>query len=530
MQTMRNGVRSITAVNMLAFAAVNLLLPVLAATTAEAAEHPGPSEHLFNTPYYACAKNYYVATNGSDLNSGTSTAAPWQTLQHANNALPVGGAAAGTCINVEPGTYATGVSITAGGNLAAPNGYVVYRCTALDACTVTDIAAGGQNGSFVFNPTQPMTANYVMIDGFKLTAAAESAYGQGIELWAGSNTFTHSVHHVWILNSIISGYGQAGIQMNEGEYFFAIHNTVYGNAYDGCSAQGSGIAFDNLIALSSYTRTADDSQTRLYGNIGNAFHNVIEWNVVYNNATTNCGSGKTPYDTDGNNIITDTLNWRGTSGASPYLQGTLIAFNVVYNAGGGGIHIFYSEYVTAANNSCYNSSLDPYDQGAVRACIDTNDSYANTIINNIAVAVPAAPNGACAFGVAPYAQFNSATLGGPPSGDPVDTWSHNITQLQGGHNSCWGSFGQDAPTGENVMFNGDSFSCAQNKCATNPGWVNVGVASTGTETTQPLSTEFALLPSSPAIGYGLAESYLPPQSVDVGACFHTLKHCVKLPQ
>jgi hypothetical protein len=211
--------------------------------------------------------------------------------------------------------------------------------------------------------------------------------------------------------------------------------------------------------------------------------------------------------------------------SSPYTPGTLIAFNIVYNSGGGGLHIFRSEHVTVANNSCYNAYMDPYDQAATRACIDTNDSYGNTLINNIAVAIPSAPDGACTFGKAPYAQFNSATLGAPPTGSPADNWSHNITQLQGGHNSCWGAFGKDAPTGENVSYQADSYSCTANKCATTPGWVNVAKTSVGTETTQPASTNFALASSSAAIGYGLKESYLPSQSVDVGACYHTLTNC-----
>jgi len=515
------------ALKILALATVYGLMQGVAVTGAMAAEVPGPSSLLFDKPYYTCLTNYYVATNGNDANSGTSAATPWLTLQHANNVLPTGGAAAGTCINVAPGTYAHGVAITNGGNLAASTGYVVYRCATLDGCTVTDVAAGGNNGSFVFATKQPMTGNYVIIDGFKLTAASETGYGQGIELWAGSNTFTPSVHHVWILNSIISGYGQAGIQMNEGEYFFALHNIVFGNANAGCSAQGSGIAFDNLIARAGYVRTPDDSKTKVYGNIGTAYHNVMEYNVVYNNATTSCGTKANPYDTDGNNIITDTLRWEGISGAVPYPFGTLIAFNVVYNSGGGGIHIFYSDNVTAANNSCYNGYLDPYDTAAVRACVDTNGSYNNTIINNLAVAVPAAPSGSCAFGAAPYAQFNNAFVGAPPSGYQADNFSHNITQLQGGNNSCWGAFGKDSPTGEDVMFNADTYSCTSNKCATNPGWVNVGTISTGTETTQPAKANFALQPTSPAIGYGLTESYLPWTSIDAGACYHTIKNCPK---
>jgi parallel beta-helix repeat protein len=527
MLTKLQAVRSFVAASLLALTAANAPVPSIVVSEADAAGVPGPSETLFKSPYYVCKTNYYVSTTGSDSNNGTSVSTPWKTLQHANDSLPTGGAAAGSCINVAPGTYPAGVSISAGGNLAAPTGYVVYRCTTMDACTVTGFARNS-NGTFFFDTQpQPMTGNYVMIDGFRLIAPGETTFGQGVQLWAGNNNYIPSVHHVWVLNSIVSGYGQAGINMNQGEYFFVIHNTVYGNANAGCSAQGSGIAFVVLMAKAGYVRTSDDSETKVYGKIGSAFHNVIEWNTVYNNATTECGTASNPYDTDGNNIILDTLDWEGTSGATPYTPGTLIAFNIVYNSGGGGIHIFRSEDVTAANNTCYNAYLDPFDRAATRACIDTNDSYSNTLFNNIAVAIPSAPDGNCAFNAAPYMQFNSATLGAPPTGDPADTWTHNITELQGGHNSCWAAFGKDAPTGENISYQADSYSCTANKCATNPDWVNVGASSPGTETVPPTRANFALQPGSPAIGYGLTASYLPWTSVDVGACYHTIRTCPK---
>jgi hypothetical protein len=72
---------------------------------------------------YSCVRNFYVATNGSDSNPGTQ-AAPWQTIQHADS----NSRQAGDCINVQPGTYPSGWTISHGGNLATPTGYVVYRC------------------------------------------------------------------------------------------------------------------------------------------------------------------------------------------------------------------------------------------------------------------------------------------------------------------------------------------------------------------------------------------------------------------
>jgi hypothetical protein len=490
-----------------------------AAPAAPSPQKPGPSAQLFDNPYYTCATNYYVATTGNDSNNGKSPATPWLTLQHANNSLPTGGTAAGSCINVAPGTYPQGVSITAGGNHASSSGYVVYRCTTMDACTVTDVSAGGQNGSFVLVTPG---VNYVWIDGFTLSAASPTLYGQGVELFNPTSGFNFSSHHIWVTDNIVSGYGQTGIQMNNGEYFYIVHNKVYQNANVGCSAQGSGISVTVPIAAAGYTPTADDGSNQVVGNVDNTAHIFIEWNVAFNNATTGCGTASNPYDTDGNNIILDTWDWTGITGGTPYRGGGLVAFNIIYNAGGGGIAITNSSSgIIIANNSCYNNRLDPYNNGSARACIG---SLGSTLINNIAVAVPAARS-SCEFNTAPYAMFNNAIVGSENSLNIASTYVNNISQLQGGFSSCQGSFGEDPPTGEYAMYNGDSYSCTLNHCATNPDWVNVGGTSVGTETTPPVGANFALQASSPAIGYGLPEPYLSPQSVDVGACYHTLASC-----
>jgi parallel beta-helix repeat protein len=483
---------------------IAFVVPITGTTLGAAVQSPGPSAQLFNSPYYRCLTNYYVnASTGSDSYDGRSS--PWATIQHANDV----GRTAGDCVNVAPGTYST-ATLTHGGNLASPIGYVVYRCMTIDACTITGY------GGFILSTNHPMP-NYLIFDGFTL-AGTNATYGQGIEVWGGNKSGSgalNSSHHIWVLNNIIYDMGQSGVQMNDGEYFYVLHNTIHGNSHVTCSAQGSGISIVGLKAASSYTPTSDDAvnPNPLIGTLS-PFHNVVAWNVVSNNALTQCGTSGNPYDTDGNNIIIDTLSNSGSTNV-PYKNQTLIAFNVVYNAGGGGIHVFYSEYVTVANNSCYNNYLDPYNSGSARACIDSSNSYADTYINNIAVAAPAS-HSSCAFNMAPYAVWNNAFIGSlPSSGYPADTFSNNISYIINGP-SC---------QGEVAMYNGDSYSCLSNKCATNPAWVNVGNTSIGSETTPPVGTNFALQSGSPAIGYGLTETYLPAQSVDVGACYHTLTTC-----
>jgi hypothetical protein len=501
---------------------------------------PGPSAALFAAPYYSCQTNYYVSTTGSDSAAGTS-GAPWATLSHADTTLHTAGpsAAAGACVNVAPGSYA-GVQLTASGNLASATGYVVWRCTTMDACTVNTTAGINGNAGFI-SSNAAGSADYVMIDGFTIPGTG-AVYNVGVEFTGHTNgqVGLFGSHHAWILNSVIYGNGQGGVAFAESDYTYAIHNKIYGNANaPGCdsSAQGSGLAnnvpLDITAGVPSYVATADDktNPNPLIGSfvVGSSwFHNVYEWNVVFNNYLMPCTNGD--HDTDGNNIILDTFG-TGNGNSVAYPDQTLIAFNVTYNAGGGGIHIFYSEYATVANNTSYNNGLDPYEYGTSggAAAIDSSDSYGNTFINNIAVGIPnAPPAGGCAFppGTVPGApSFNDAITAGGLVGQAADTFSNNVTQLQGGNNSCWGSFGDDSPTGEDPAFTPDTYSATSNKKATNPLWVSVGGTSIGTESTPPVGTNFALQSTSPAIGYGLTETYLPATSVDAGACYHTLASC-----
>jgi hypothetical protein len=175
--------------------------------------------------------------------------------------------------------------------------------------------------------------------------------------------------------------------------------------------------------------------------------------------------------------------------------------------------VFASSNVTVANNSCYNNYLDPANNSSARACIDDNNGSGSTFINNIAVAIPATVS-TCAYYAVPYTQWNNSIIGSPQNGQATDTFSNNLTDTIGV--SC---------RDQVALFNGDSYKVPPNIENTNPGWVNVGTSSVGTESTPPVGTNFALAPGSPAIGAGVMEPYLPAQSVDVGACSSALTSC-----
>ena len=255
--------------------------------TVPTVQKPGPSANLFTNPYYTCVNNYYVSTSGSDSNNGSS-GSPWLTLQHADSTPR----APGDCINVAPGTY-NGMTLSKGGNAATSTGYLVYRCQTLNGCTINGNAGPNRNGGFSLSYGASTVANYIMIDGFVIVGpgGAHGPYGWGINAAAVSGSSAPpSSHHIWALNNVIHGFSEAGIIMGTSEYFYVIHNTVYDNAGSTCDAQGSGISYFMPFALPNYNPTADDrsNPNPLIGSFerddGTFFHNIVTWNVTYNNA------------------------------------------------------------------------------------------------------------------------------------------------------------------------------------------------------------------------------------------------------
>ncbi len=368
----------------------------------------GQSAWLYTHPYYTCGTNYYISTTGNDSANGTSLGTPWLTRQHADNVVAALGAGAGaaTCINVAAGTYSDAATLLAGGNQASPTGYLAWRCETLGGCILT------ADNSFYFDGAG-VTSKYVFLDGFHCIASAANPFGVCMNMYGtATSPYPQVTHHIWYVNNEVEGFGQSGIQTFQGEYLYAVNNKIHGNATAGCSAQGSGISFASAVATSGYSPTSDDLSNPVVGAIGTGFHNAVMYNLVYNNATTLCGSSGSPYDTDGNNVIIDEFGGLfGTPSWVPYGGGALVAENVLYNAGGKGAHAFASANVTFANNSCFNASLDPYNTTTGRPCIGMSLAagiFTNQVINNLMVGYAAA-HSFCDFNAsAPYAKWNTA--------------------------------------------------------------------------------------------------------------------------
>jgi hypothetical protein len=212
-----------------------------------------------------------------------------------------------------------------------------------------------------------------------------------------------------------------------------------------------------------------------------------------------------------------------------YPNQSLVAFNVVYNSGGGGIHVFSTANATVANNTTYNNGIDPAQTGWARSNIDVQCGAASTgfgagtnkFFNNIAYALP---TGSCGNGTNNLGSQEPFTIGG--DGTYVDADAHSI-----GHNISF-TVGTSCHTTDATSGNGvyqsppnATWDCTANRCNTDPQFAGVGMTSHGDEMTPPSPLNFALNSGSPAIGLGAVQPFLSPQAVDVGACYHTLSSC-----
>lgn len=481
------------------------------------AADPGPSQALFTTPYYTCNTNYYVSTTGSDSNNGTSLVQAWLTLAHAATSVTNATGPGSWCINIAPGRYSAGAITGNGGTTASSTGYIVWRCTTLDACTITDAGNKG-SGAMSVKADATSPANYIMFDGFTLNSAnsRQATFGIGYGTVSSGATDTYCCHHIWFLNSIVSGYGQGGIQVAEADFVYSIHNHLFNNASaTNCdsNAQGSGISIVIPWPIpGTYTLTADDKSNSVVGNMlapngtGQYFQQVTMWNISNNNYITPGCAGSI---TDGNGIIMDTWNSINGSGLVYAHQG-LIAFNVTYNNGGPGLKITAQDGgsgtagvgIVVANNTSYNDGLN-----TAQCALTEAGGNANLWISN---AVYYVAGSAC--------DANGSALGG----SSVTTWSNNVAICPNGTGCTTDSTGTNPP-----MYHGADW-LTTNKSNTSPSWNSVGGiggGSAGSVTTSPSATNFGLQSGSAAISYGLSKTYLPAASVDAGACYHSVATC-----
>jgi hypothetical protein len=326
-------------------------------------EKPLPSRKLISQSQPTWT-TYYVSASGNDNNSGLTTSSPFKTIQRAADLTNPG-----DTVSIMNGTYT---------NLPQAGSVVSIKRSGTANAWITYKAHPGHTPKIQHNTWQGIGLSgvaYINISGIEIKGDNDNiSYSYAYsERYNGSNARTNgtcisidgrnnSVHHVNIENNRVFNCGGGGIAVMAADYVKLNNNTVFNNAWYGVYG-GSGISFLN-------SRNTDNNQGyKMYVTKNKVYNNrqYIPWNEA----------GKI---TDGNGIIIDS-SINGPNGA--YKGRTLIANNISYQNGGGGIIAHQSEHVDIVNNTSYANAQtsELYQNGQVYAGFSSDIKILNNIIH-----------------------------------------------------------------------------------------------------------------------------------------------------
>jgi hypothetical protein len=288
--------------------------------------------------------------------SGSSHARGRRRLAPTNLSSALAAAVPGSKVCLEPGTYevTSNVWLSHSGTRSAPIVYRSYGGEALIQYTSGPSDAYLSGGVLETSSGSDWGGTHdIVIDG--LTIDGEYEMGSGIAVIAGS-------HNVTIRNCGIVNTGQSGISLNATDYVTVVHNKIFHAGYN--QGWSSGISLWDGGPSPVY-----GGRTAWYNRYA-GFHNFIVDNIV-------SGShDNSPNHTDGNGIIVD-----GSGSIPP----ALIANNLVYENGGGGIVVGYnSGSVWVVNNTAYANGLDPMVDGGRTPEYEALDAGHVHFVNDLA--------------------------------------------------------------------------------------------------------------------------------------------------
>ncbi|CAN7352620.1 Ig-like domain-containing protein [Paenibacillus sp. LjRoot153] len=324
-------------------------------------------------PYIGQPVVYYVSPAGLDTNNGLTTTSAFKTI---NKAVSVTNP--GDTVNIMPGTYAAAneandfVLINRSGAKDVKTGiahYITYK--AYDPNNKPKLLLP-PNIKGVWDMVQ-VSANYIVVDGLEIEgnninltlAEAEANYeskiagGSDWSTYAKTNTNGISIagHHVMIKNNHVHHLSGGGVG-GGGDYITIEGNDIHANSWYTFYAT-SGISFMNDVDIDA--NTSD-------------YKIIVRNNRVYDNET-RVKWERTKGYSDGNGIIFDV--------DETYKGKKLVSNNIVYDNGGGGIHIYRSHNVHVINNTIYHNSRSPY---LKYPNMDVQSGDNAVFLNNISIA------------------------------------------------------------------------------------------------------------------------------------------------
>ncbi len=235
-------------------------------------------------------QNFYVATTGSDSNSGTIDL-PWKTIQKAaSSATP------GSTVFVRGGVYNEAVTIAVSGN--ASDGPITF-CNYPNESPIID-------GTGLTVPSS--------VNGLILIANKSYITVQGFEL----RNYKTSTKNLVPVGIYISGTG---------DHIQLLQNKIHAIEHNGTSSSGTdahGIAVYGTSGTKSINNVLIDRNELYALKLGSSESLVVNGNVELFRITNNIVH-------DNNNIGIDAIGFEGTASANDQARNGLISGNTVYN-------------------------------------------------------------------------------------------------------------------------------------------------------------------------------------------------------
>jgi hypothetical protein len=376
----------------------------------------------------ALATTYYVSPTGRDTNAGTSTTAPFLTIQHAAQLTHPG-----DIVDVMTGSYGP-LNIPHSGTAAAWITYQAYPGQHPVVNKTDAVANGIQLG------TSNRPVSYITIQGFtivgnagKYTLAQAMAQTPGGADWRFNGSCIDAYpadHHIKIIGNDVSLCPGTGI-LAPGDYIWIYGNNVHNNAYWSPTAR-SGITIKG-------TNSDTSPAAKIF-----VFDNAVHDNQQY--VCSGLVTTPTCWITDGQGIIVDTNNSTLTKDptvtfnpAAGYSGRVEIYNNVSYHNGGRGIIAHRSQHVDIYNNTTFWNDLTPDQQASggeivVTHCddvrVENNIEYGNPVAAMSYPIIYAGTNVVFDYNVLfnglAIAPIGPHDLVGDPSFDPVGPYNFHL--------------------------------------------------------------------------------------------------------
>ncbi|MEH2432921.1 MAG: right-handed parallel beta-helix repeat-containing protein [Nostoc sp.] len=329
-------------------------------------EMPLPSRKLIS--YISYGTTYYVSGKGNDRNSGRTTSSAFRTIQRASDLTNPGDTVLimdGVYKNAHPSGAV--IDIKRSGRA---NAWITYKAYPEQR---PKLQHNGWHGVWINDGASYIEVNGLEVEGnngkMSRSYALSQKYNQSNPLTNGNCISVEGgqdgrSHHIRILNNKVHDCGGGGISAIESDYLTIDNNEVFNNAWYsvfGCSG----------ISLLNNWNSDNNQNYKMF----------VTRNKVYNNQMLVpwISNGKIQ---DGNGIIVDRgMNKQKGSKISAYRGRTLIASNISYKNGGGGIHTFQSENIDIVYNTSYlNNQSREVEYGQISVNYSNNINVLNNIL------------------------------------------------------------------------------------------------------------------------------------------------------